>query len=176
MNHATRLNAGCRRLTEIDDELDDLETGDPLLPPDLDATGALEVVPVHDHVHHQVQRDDDPRDRGRPDQLGVAEESRRAVVVAVEEGQGLLLEEQEAGIQKFEVLGEVVQLGGAFASAAMPDLRDTHEATRTKDNSRSREPPWAESNRPPGRRWRGRCHGGQQWAGPAQRRGRAGWR
>lgn len=54
MNHATRLNAGCRRLTEIDDELDDLETGDPLLPPDLDATGALEVVPVHDHVHHQV--------------------------------------------------------------------------------------------------------------------------
>jgi hypothetical protein len=46
--------------TEVDDELDDLETGDPLLPPDLDAARALEVVPVHDHVDHQVQRDDNP--------------------------------------------------------------------------------------------------------------------
>jgi hypothetical protein len=101
---------GIGALTEIDDELDDLETGDPLLPPNLDATGALEVVPVHNHVHHQVQRDDDPRHRCRANELSVAEESRRAMVVAVEECQGLLLEEEEAGIQKFEVLGEVVQL------------------------------------------------------------------
>jgi hypothetical protein len=32
------------------------------------------------------------------------------VVVTVEEGQGLLLEEEEAGIQKLKVLREVVQL------------------------------------------------------------------
>ena len=100
------------KLTKINDELDDLETGDPLLPPDLDAARALEVVPVHDDVDHQVERDDDPRHRRGPDKLGVAKEGSRAMVVAVEEGQGLLLEEEEAGIQKFEVLGEVVELWG----------------------------------------------------------------
>jgi hypothetical protein len=73
-------------LTEINDELDDLETGDPLLPPDADATGALEVVPVHDDVDHQVEGDRDPGDGGEADELGVAEESGGAVVVAVEEG------------------------------------------------------------------------------------------
>jgi len=44
-----------RRLTKVNDELDDLETGDPLLPPDADAASALEVVPVHDNVDHQVE-------------------------------------------------------------------------------------------------------------------------
>lgn len=58
----------------------------------------------------QVERDGDPRDRRGANELGVAEQSSRAVVVAVEEGEGLLLEEQEDGIQQFEVLGEVVQL------------------------------------------------------------------
>lgn len=48
------------RRTEINNELDDLETGDPLLPPDADSTRALEVVPVHDNVDHQVQRNWDP--------------------------------------------------------------------------------------------------------------------
>lgn len=47
-------------LTKINDELDDLETGDPLLPPDADATSALEVVPVHDDVNHQVESDGNP--------------------------------------------------------------------------------------------------------------------
>ena len=48
------------RLTKINDELDDLETSDPFLPPDLDATRALEVVPVHDNVNHKVERNWDP--------------------------------------------------------------------------------------------------------------------
>ena len=73
------------RLTKINDELDDLETGDPLLPPDTDATRALEVVPVHDDVDSQVKGDGNPRDGGRADQLGVAEKSSGAMVVAVEE-------------------------------------------------------------------------------------------
>lgn len=38
------------KLTKVNDKLDDLETGDPLLPPDADPTGTLEVVPVHDDV------------------------------------------------------------------------------------------------------------------------------
>jgi len=71
---------------EVDDELEDLEAGDPLLPPDADAARALEVVPVHDHVDGQVEGDGHPGDRGRPDQLGVTEEGGGAMVVAVEEG------------------------------------------------------------------------------------------
>lgn len=46
--------------TEIDDKLDDLEAGDPLFPPDANAAGALEIVPVHDDVDSEVQSDDDP--------------------------------------------------------------------------------------------------------------------
>lgn len=71
--------------TEVDDELDDLEAGDPFLPGYADAPSALEVVPVHDYVHHQVQGDRDPGYRGVADELRVAEECGRAMVVAVEE-------------------------------------------------------------------------------------------
>lgn len=73
-------------LTKIDDELDDLETGNPLLPPNADTTGALEVVPVHDNVHSQVKGNGDPRDSGRTNELSVAEEGCSAMVVGVEEG------------------------------------------------------------------------------------------
>lgn len=73
-------------LTKVNDELDDLETSDPLLPPNADATSALEVIPIHDDVNSQVQGDGNPRDRGRANELSVAEESSSTVVVAVEEG------------------------------------------------------------------------------------------
>lgn len=43
--------------TKIENELDDLHDGDVLLPPDADAAGTLEVVPVHDNVNTQVKRD-----------------------------------------------------------------------------------------------------------------------
>jgi hypothetical protein len=65
--------------------LGDLANGDVLLPPDADASRTLEVVPVHDNVDSQVERDDGPRDGCVPDELGVAEESGRAMVVGVEE-------------------------------------------------------------------------------------------
>jgi hypothetical protein len=106
--------------------LDDLHDGDVALPPDADAARALEVVPVHDDVHHQVQRDGHPRDGRVADELGVAEQGRGAVVVRVEEGcksisistapssvnrtQRLLLQEQEDGVQQLEVLSHVIQL------------------------------------------------------------------
>jgi hypothetical protein len=48
------------RLTKINDELDNLKTGNPFLPPDFDASRALEVVPVHDDVNHKVERDWNP--------------------------------------------------------------------------------------------------------------------
>ena len=70
---------------EVDDELHDLQARDPLLPPDADAARGLEVVPVHDDVHEQVEGDGHPGDGGEADELGVAEEGGGAVVVGVEE-------------------------------------------------------------------------------------------
>lgn len=118
-------------LTKINDELDNLETGDPLLPPDANATSTLEVVPVHNNVDSQVKGDGNPRNRGRANQLSVAEKSRSTVVVAMEEScrekyvsdissqlraqlrvhtERLLLQEEEDGVEQLEVLGQVVEL------------------------------------------------------------------
>ena len=96
---------------QVDDELGDLQDGDVFLPPDADATGGLEVVPVHDDVDGEVEGDDNPGDGGVAEELGVAEKSGGTVVVGVQEGQGLLLEDKEDGVNQFEVLGQVVQLG-----------------------------------------------------------------
>lgn len=71
--------------TEVNDELDDLQTSNPFLPPTADTTGTLKVIPVHDHVDEQVQRDDDPGHSGATEELGVAQNSGSAMVVAVEE-------------------------------------------------------------------------------------------
>ena len=46
--------------TKINDELQDLEAGDPLLPPNTDAARRLEVVPIHDDVDEEVDGDGDP--------------------------------------------------------------------------------------------------------------------
>lgn len=73
-------------LTKINDELNDLKASDPLLPPAANATCTLEVVPVHDHMNSQVQGDHNPRHGGTAEELGVAEDSCSAMVVAVKEG------------------------------------------------------------------------------------------
>lgn len=52
---------GCLKPTKIDDELSNLEAGDPLLPPNADTARRLEVVPVHDDMDEQVERDGNPR-------------------------------------------------------------------------------------------------------------------
>ena len=49
-----------RLRTDINHELGDLKTSDPFLPPDSDAARALEVVPVHEDVDHEIERDRDP--------------------------------------------------------------------------------------------------------------------
>lgn len=87
-----------------------MQHGDVLLPPDANAASALEVVPVHDDVDQQVDGDGDPLHRGETNELGVAQESGGAVVVGMEEGQWLLLENEEDGVQEFDVFVDVVEL------------------------------------------------------------------
>lgn len=104
--------------TEINDELHDLQHGDVLLPPNADAASALEVVPVHHNVDQQVDSDGDPLHRSQTNELGVAKEGGGAVVVGVEEGQGLLLEDQEDGVQEFNVFVDIVELLRGHVSRA----------------------------------------------------------
>lgn len=99
-----------KKLTKVNDELQDLQHGDVLLPPNTDATSTLEVVPVHHNVNQQVDRNGHPLHGGQTDELGVAKEGGSTMVVRVEEGQGLLLENQENSVQQFNVLVDVVEL------------------------------------------------------------------
>ena len=80
----TSIRESCL-LTKVNDKLNDLQTSDPLLPPDTDATGALEVVPVHDDVNGEVEGDGNPGNGGGANELSVAQEGSGAVVVAVQE-------------------------------------------------------------------------------------------
>jgi len=95
---------------QVNDELNDLEHGDVFLPPDANSTSGLEVVPIHNHVDSQVQCDGDPGYSSVADKLGVAEKSGRTVVIRVQKGQRLLLEDQEQGVNEFEVFGQVIHI------------------------------------------------------------------
>jgi hypothetical protein len=66
-------------------------------------------------VNEQVDINDNPRDSSRTDKLSVAQKGGGTMVVGMKEGQGLLLEEQEDGIEKFEVLGQIVELSSVSA-------------------------------------------------------------
>jgi len=90
--------------------LHNLKTGDPLLPPDLDTTRTLEVVPVHDNVNEKVQRNDSPGYGCQANKLGIAEKSSGTMVVAVKEGQWLLLQDEEHSVNQFEVFREVIEV------------------------------------------------------------------
>lgn len=95
---------------QINDKLNDLSAGDPLLPPDSDLAGRKEVVPVHDDVNKQVQHNGDPGHGGVANQLGVAQQSSGTMVVGVQKGQGLLLEDQKDSVNELKVLGQVVHV------------------------------------------------------------------
>ena len=58
----------------------------------------------------EIEGDGDPGDGGVAEELGIAEESGGAVVVGVEEGEGFLFEEEEDGVDEFEVFCQVIQL------------------------------------------------------------------
>lgn len=61
-------------------------------------------------MNEKVDSDGDPLHRSQTNKLSVAQKGGSSVVVGVEEGQRLLLEEQEDGVDQFEVLGQVVEL------------------------------------------------------------------
>lgn len=72
--------------TNVNDELQDLQHGDVLLPPNANTASALEVVPVHHNVNQQVDGDGNPLHSGQANELGVAQEGSGTMVVGVEEG------------------------------------------------------------------------------------------
>ena len=61
-------------------------------------------------MDQQVDGDGNPLHSSQANELSVAQKSSGTVMVGVEEGQGLLLEDQENGVDKLPVLVEVVQL------------------------------------------------------------------
>lgn len=72
-------------------------------------------------MHQQVDGNRNPLHSSQPNKLGIAEKSRGAVVVRVEEGQGLLLEEEKYRVDQFEIFGQVVKLTALLVFA---DLRN----------------------------------------------------
>lgn len=95
---------------EIKDELNDLNTGNPLLPPNSTAASSKEVVTVHDNMNVQVQANNTPLDGGATEKLSKAQESRNTMVVAMEKGKGFLLQKQEHRIHQLQVLGQVIEV------------------------------------------------------------------
>jgi hypothetical protein len=61
-------------------------------------------------VDQQVDGDGNPLHGSQTNQLCVAKQSSSTVVIGVEEGQGLLLEDEEDGVQELDVFVDVVQL------------------------------------------------------------------
>lgn len=90
--------------------MNDLSSSNPLLPPDSNSSRALEVVPVHDDVDKQVQGNWNPRDRSVTNELSVAKKGSSSVVIRVQKGQWLSSQKQKDGIDKFNVLGNVVEV------------------------------------------------------------------
>ena len=62
-------------------------------------------------MNQKVNSDGNPLHSGQTNELSVAQKSGGTVVIRVEEGQRLLLEEQENGVDQFKVFGQVVELG-----------------------------------------------------------------
>lgn len=102
------LVAGKVNDEQVDDELSDLHGGEVSFPPDLGSSSSGVVVIVHDHMHSQVQGNDDPLDTGLTVQLVVAEDGGSGVVEDVKECQLLLLQHQEHRVNQLEVLEVVV--------------------------------------------------------------------
>jgi len=70
--------------TNVQDELNNLKSGDPFFPPNSDTSGSQIVVPVHDTVDGQIQCDWDPRNRSFTSQLSVTQQSGGTVMISVQ--------------------------------------------------------------------------------------------
>lgn len=97
-------------LTKIKNELQDLETRNPFLPPNADTTSTLEIVPVHQNMNEKVQANHNPLDGCRTNELGVAKQCCSAMMVRVEESQWLLFEKEKDRVDQFKVFGQVIEL------------------------------------------------------------------
>ena len=73
-------------------------------------------------MNGQVQRDGHPGYRGVANELGVTQKGGGAMMVGVEEGQGLLFKDEEDGIDQLEVLGQVVHLDKSQSSGDVRGL------------------------------------------------------
>jgi hypothetical protein len=71
--------------TKVDDELNYLKASDPLLPPDADATSALEIIPIHYNMDRQIKGNWHPGHSSKTNQLGIAKKSGSTVVIGVKE-------------------------------------------------------------------------------------------
>ena len=71
--------------SEVKNELDDLECGEVLLPPDANTGSGAHVVVVHEDMDCQVQGDRDPGNRGVSSKLDKAENHGHRVVEVVQE-------------------------------------------------------------------------------------------
>lgn len=61
-------------------------------------------------MDQQIKRDWHPRNSGRAEQLGIAEQRGGAMVVRVKKGQRLLLQHKKQGVSELDIFGDVVQL------------------------------------------------------------------
>lgn len=83
-------------------------------------------------MHSQVQGDGNPGDSSQTDQLGVAQQGGSAMVVGVEEGQWLLLEEQEDRVKQFQILGQVRELHDvSFPNSSLCNGRISQQSVLT---------------------------------------------
>lgn len=84
-------------------------------------------------MNKQIDINDNPLDSSQTDKLSVAQKGGGTMVVGMKEGQGLLLEEQEDGIEKFEVLGQIVELSSLSAGQHFKP-RDQENTYIVQDN------------------------------------------
>lgn len=110
--------------------MNDLEDGDVLLPPDTDTASTLEVIPVHEDMHGEVESDGNPRHSGQTDQLSVAQQGGSAMVIGVQEGQRLLLEEKEDRVNEFQILGQIRELSRVSLQFIVSNDRQSLHSTR----------------------------------------------
>lgn len=80
-------------------------------------------------MDQQVDGDRNPLHRGETNELGVAQESGGAVVVGMEEGQRLLLQDQENGVQEFDVFVDIIKLFGELRQMRQSKTRVHHIET-----------------------------------------------
>jgi len=96
---------GVKRVDE--DELDDLQTSDVLLPPDLLLQAGQEVVVIHEDVDEAVEQLSAPLDGDEVLEAVPHEEHRHPMVVHMKERELVLLQAHEGGIGPLVVFAEV---------------------------------------------------------------------